>query len=112
MFVHNRVTGATKIVSVNSREERAGGPSLAPAISSDGSFVAFNSSPDLLGGGRSTDGLYLRDLAAGKTTLLLQKVYGQSALTGNGHGVAFSSWSSDIVTGDTNNSGDVFYYEW
>lgn len=112
VFVHDRVTGATKIVSVNSREERAGGPSVGPAISSDGLFVTFSSSPDLLGGGRITDGLYLRDLAAGKTTLLLQKTYGQSAITGNGHGIAFGSWSSDIVPGDTNNSGDVFYYEW
>lgn len=112
VFVHNRLTGATKIVSVNSREERAGGPSIAPAISADGWFVTFNSSPDLLGGGRSTDGLYLRDLTAGKTTLLLQKTYGASAVTGNGHGVAFYSWSSDIVTGDTNNTGDIFYHEW
>jgi Tol biopolymer transport system component len=113
VFVHDRVSGDTKIVSVNSREERAAGPSLAPAISADGMFVTFNSPPDLLGGsGGYGQGLYLRDLVAGKTTLLLQGVIWPSAITGNGHGVAFPSYSSNIVPGDTNGSGDVFFHAW
>jgi Tol biopolymer transport system component len=44
VFVHDRVTGETTRVSVNSLAEEGNGESWKPAISSDGRFVAFQSS--------------------------------------------------------------------
>lgn len=41
VFIHDRETGSTELVSVNSSGEQSGGPSFDPSISVDGRFVGF-----------------------------------------------------------------------
>lgn len=111
VFLRNRVTGTTKRVSVTSSERPAGGPSIEPAVSDDGRYVLFRSSPDLQGGG-GPEALYLRDVTGGQTHLLVVNIYRPAALDASGHEVAFSSDSPDMVAGDVNGYEDVFVYAW
>lgn len=48
VFVHDRVSGATQRVSINSSGAQANNGSARPSISSDGRHVAFESSADNL----------------------------------------------------------------
>src|SRR5262249_41436613 len=57
IFVHDRATGATERVSVDSNGGEANGKSLTPSISGDGSLVAFGSdATDLVA--NDTNGLH------------------------------------------------------
>ena len=112
VFVHDRKKAKTEIVSVNSREKRAGGPSVAPTISADGRYVAFRASPNLVKGGGNVSSLYLRDRGAGRTELVLSNVQGAATISGTGHALTFSTYTGDFVTGDPNGTMDVFLYTW
>ena len=72
VFLRDRATGLTTLVSVNDAGVQADDLSNHPAISGDGRFVAFMSKADnLVAGHANTFGdIYLRDLAAGTTTLV------------------------------------------
>src|SRR5882672_5858816 len=48
VFVHDRVTGATVRLSFGPTGAEGNGPSIMPAISKDGRFVAYSSSADNL----------------------------------------------------------------
>ena len=55
VFVHDRVTGVTELVSVDSTGHQANADSLSPAISADGRYVAFISTANnLVFGGHTT----------------------------------------------------------
>ena len=112
VFVHDRKKAKTELASVNSREKRAGGPTVAPTISADGRYVAFHSSSNLVKGGGNVSSLYLRDREAGRTELLLSNVQNGASISGDGHALSFSTFSGDFVTGDTNGTTDVFLYTW
>jgi hypothetical protein len=43
VFIHDRVSGLTDLVSIRSNEAQGNAPSTAPAVSRDGEFVAFKS---------------------------------------------------------------------
>lgn len=67
-YVHDRVTGATVLVSRSSAGVAANGWSELPAISGDGRWVAFSSTATNLGGSRAgVPNLYLRDLVNDRT---------------------------------------------
>lgn len=71
VFVHNRETGETTLVSVNSAGNQGNDTSSVPSISSDGRYVAFRSSAtNLVPGGANGWQIYVRDLATGETTLV------------------------------------------
>ena len=83
IFVHNRQTGDTIRVSVNSAGAEGNGPSFHPSISADGRYVAFDSDADLV----ATDsGLYydifVRDQLAATTTRVSVDSLGNE---GSGH---------------------------
>lgn len=111
VFVRNRATGRTQLVSVNSREERAGGPSANRDMTPDGRYVLFASSRNFKAGG-SYDGLYLRDRTEGKTYFQVVNPDESAAVTADGHTTAFASWNPNLVAGDTNDLADVFLYGW
>ena len=69
-------------------------------LSGDGRYILFW---ELNAGG----GLYLRDRAAGTTTLL-ESTGKWGAMSKNARYVAFSSEANDLVPGDTNGQPDVF----
>jgi Tol biopolymer transport system component len=105
-------------VSVGSAGAQANGGSQAPAISSDGRYVAFASNATNLVSG-DTNGspdVFLRDRVAGATTRVSVGPYGVQAnggsqypaISADGNTVAFSSIASNLVPGDTNANADVF----
>jgi len=120
VFVRDRITKQTRRVSVSSGGIQANGPSYDPVISADGRFVAFSSDADNLVGADSnlaTD-VFVRDLAAGATTRVsvnsaTPAVQGDGAsyeptLNADGSKVAFTSEATNLVTGDSNSSADIF----
>ncbi len=119
VFVHDRTTGETVRASVASDGTQANGRSYAPSISGDGGYVVYYSRATNLASG-DTNGvsdIYLRDLTAGRTTRISVTPGGLNAsgastdavISADGHQIAFSSLSTDLLSGaDTNGVADVF----
>ncbi|HEY2987808.1 MAG TPA: hypothetical protein VGL11_08780 [Candidatus Binatia bacterium] len=123
IFVHDRVKGTTKRVSVASDgAEGIGGASTQPAISADGRYVAFVSEATNLVPG-DTNGLadiFVHDMDKGTTERVnvatggAQTVGGHSfypALSADGRLVAFLSDAANLVPKDTNGSWDIFVHD-
>jgi Tol biopolymer transport system component len=118
VFVHDRVAGTTERVSVDSSGLESVADSGWPALSADGQVVAFNSRADNLVGGDSNGLLdvFLHDRATAATSLVSINCgnalgNGDShipSLSADGLLVAFTSYSDNLVTGDTNGAMDVF----
>ena len=128
VFVHDRQTATTERVSVTSRERQATGAEQGgvldtnwgrPAISADGRFVAFASSAtNLVRGDRNqTVDIFVRDRVAGTTERVSlpgdrrQEANSDSsgpAISADGRFVAFTSFATNLVAGDTNFADDVF----
>jgi Tol biopolymer transport system component len=121
IFLHDRRTGRTTRVSVGDDEQQANGENLGPAsISSDGRYVAFASLASNLVAGDANEitDVFVRDLATGRTLLASLGDSGQQGNDGSTPGtiafsaddryLAFSSWSFNLVPGDTNRVPDAF----
>ena len=121
VFVRDLQTGETTRVSVSSSGAEANGDSFAPALSSDGRYVAFSSAATNLVDGDTNDAndIFIRDRQANTTTRVSVGFDGsqanggsdQPSLSGDGRLVAFTSTASNIVNGDVNNLRDAFVYD-
>jgi Tol biopolymer transport system component len=121
VFVHDRQSGITTRVSVNSVGDEADGGSFGPAISGDGRFVAFASRASNLVAGDTNGGLdvFVHDQQTGETTRISVGSFGaegnDSSLTpsisADGRFVAFRSFATNLVDGDTNDLQDVFVHD-
>lgn len=120
VFVHELETGLTTRVSVADHGMEPGGMSDEPAISATGRFVAFSSWSTLVDG--DTNGepdIFVHDRETEQTTLIsvasdgTQGNWESSApsISADGRFVAFSSYASNLVTGDTNEEYDVFLHD-
>lgn len=131
IFVHDRLEATTTRVSVandgsegQSIGSRVG---VVPAISADGVTVAFNSPAHNLVNG-DTNGTYdvfVRHLRSATTTRVSVASNGTqgnfqsggdntsrvAAVSDDGNRVAFRSLATNLVTGDTNRSEDVFVHD-
>ena len=119
VFVRDRVSGKTTRVSVRTGGEQGNEASYLRAISADGRFVVFSSYASNLVAG-DTDGcngerltcsdVFVRDRVTGKTTRASVQSgakqangnSGEAAISADGRFVAFSSYASNLVAGDTN----------
>jgi Tol biopolymer transport system component len=118
VFVRDRRTGTTRRVSVSSSENESNGNSVAPSISADGRFVAFESdASNLVQGDTNGDyDIFVRDREAGTTRRVSVSSDGiqgsgesdDASISADGRFVAFSSESSNLVGGDTNDEADIF----
>ena len=118
IFVKDLATGTTTRVSTDSTGVQVNGISSIASISADGTRVAFQSNASTLVAGdtNSTTDVFVKDLGTGTTTRVSTDSAGaQSAgtsinasISGDGTRVAFQSNASNLVTGDTNGSTDVF----
>ncbi|MEQ8764365.1 MAG: calcium-binding protein [Planctomycetota bacterium] len=122
-FVHDRNTGATIRISVDSSGNQGNGPCReAPvSFSADSRFAAFTSAAsDLVPG--DTNGApdsFVYELATGQVTRISVSSSGvegnaggeRPALSGDGRYVAFDSSSSDLVSGDFNSQFDIFVHD-
>jgi Tol biopolymer transport system component len=112
IYVRDRQTGQTTVVSKSSAGIVGGGTSSAPAISADGRYVAFVSTSGNLVGGVNGTQVYLHDRELGLTTLISKDnsgtpVHGDGAsssptISSNGRFVAFASLSTNLVAASSN----------
>ena len=118
IFVRDTVAGTTTRVSVDDSGSEANSHSYDPSLSADGRYVAFRSAASNLVAG-DTNGasdIFVRDTVAGTTTRVSVDGSGSEAnshsydpsLSADGRYVAFYSWASNLVAGDTNGVGDIF----
>ncbi|MBK8178348.1 MAG: PD40 domain-containing protein [Planctomycetes bacterium] len=120
VFVHDRLTGQTERVSVDSSGVQGNGACSWPSISADGRWVTyFGSASNLVAGdqNQATD-VFVRDRASATTRLVSATQGGPSngpsarpVLSADGRWVAFHSQASNLVLGDTNGLADVFVVE-
>ncbi len=118
VFVHDRQSGTTERMSVNSAGIEGDSESSTTRISTDGRYVAFMSAATNLVSG-DTNGapdVFIRDRQLGTTELVSVAASGSpgnlesdvASMSADGRYVAFYSIASDLVTGDTNGTWDVF----
>src|SRR5207253_961741 len=111
-FVHNLTTGQTVRVSVDSAGTQGNGASFFPVISADGRLVAFASSATNLvpGDTNGVKDIFVRDLTTGQTVRVSVDSAGiqgngasfSPSLSADGRLVAFDSFATNLVPGDTN----------
>ncbi|MCI0730039.1 MAG: hypothetical protein L0332_25425, partial [Chloroflexi bacterium] len=113
--------GMTSRVSVASDGTQGNEDSYSPSISADGRYVAFSSTATNLVSG-DTNGMwdvFVHDRQTGQTTrvsVASDGTQGNDESTGrsisaDGRYVAFESHANNLVSGDTNGSGDVFVHD-
>ena len=108
-------------VSISSAGIQANGDSEEPSISSDGFIVAFISEATNLVPGDTNDAQddFVHDLDTGITECVSVATAGTQgdddaftlSLSSNGSFVAFGSFATDLVGGDTNDVIDVFVHD-
>ena len=118
IFVRDRETGTTEQVNVSSTGVQGNDESEMPSISADGRYVAFTSySSNLVSGDTNNNyDIFIRDQKTGTTELISVSSSGVQAnshswepsISADGRYVAFSSSSTNLVSGDTNSKSDVF----
>ncbi|MFG3303444.1 TolB family protein [Micromonospora chersina] len=118
VFVRDLVLGTTTLVSATLAGAPGNNTSGDSVITPDGRYVAFGSdASDLVAADTNGQGdLFVRDLWTGQITLASVSGSGEAAngpsanprISADGRHVAFNSWATDLVSGDTNNQLDVF----
>ena len=127
VFVHDRKTGKTTMVSVASDGKIGNGSSNRPTISHDGRYVGFTSWASNLTANddNNVDDVFVHDRLKGTTKLVSVTLDGTSGtgpftqinvngsrdaiLSPDGHYMAFRSLVTDLVPKDTNDLIDVFF---
>jgi Tol biopolymer transport system component len=120
VFLRDLELGTTELVSVSSAGVQSSHDSYATAyaLSADARFVSFYSRAGNLVGGDTNfkSDIFLRDRLLGTTERVSFGVSGAQgdddsdypALSADGRFVAFHSWSTNLVAGDTNGLVDIF----
>ena len=120
VFVHDRESGETSLVSLNSNGTQGNDRSIYPAISSSGRYVAFSSFAAnlVLGDTNEKFDIFMHDRESGETSLVSiasdgtqgndHSIY--SAISDGGRYVAFGSDSNNLVMGDMNGFSDIFVH--
>lgn len=133
VFVQDRTTAMATLVSVASDGSAGNSNSSFPSISADGRHVAFSSQADNLVPNdtnenedtfvhdRDADANGVFDEPGGVQTIRVSvasdgtqgnnQSFLSSAVSADGHLVAFSSFASNLVAGDTNGEEDVFVHD-
>lgn len=122
IFVHDRQTGETRRVSVDSSGAEANAPPsddyYVVSISGDGRFVAYYSDASNLVSGdiNGVSDIFVYDRQNGRTTRASVASNGSEAngssrypnLSSDGRYVTFASGATNLVAGDANGKTDVF----
>jgi Tol biopolymer transport system component len=118
IFVRDRQTGTTTLVSKSSAGVPGNGLSEGASISADGRYVAFDSSAtNLVAGDANGDyDAFVRDRNTGTTYLVSKSSAGVNgnylssipSISADGRYVAFESYATNLVSGDANAARDIF----
>lgn len=123
VYVHDRETGTTELIDVHPDGGSDPYASNPGPLSADGRFVTFTSEstelvplPDANGHGQD---IFLRDRRTGITERVNVDSNGAQgnnggefqSISADGRFVAFSSWSTNLVAGDTNGKQDAFVHD-
>jgi Tol biopolymer transport system component len=119
VWEQNRVTGARRLIDVNSAGVRGNGVSYAPTLSATGRYAAFSSGARNLVA-HDTNGLidtFVHDRRTGRTVRVSVGGHGQQGngraagfpvIGATGRYVIFDSRASNLVKHDTNGVADIF----
>jgi Tol biopolymer transport system component/Ca2+-binding RTX toxin-like protein len=118
VFVKDLQTGAITLASSDAGGDQGNNQSDTASISADGRYVTFTSLADNLvpGDTNGVPDVFVKDLQTGAITLVSSDAGGDQgnsysytpSISADGRYVAFFSYASDLVTGDTNGVPDVF----
>jgi Tol biopolymer transport system component len=119
VFLRDRFTGQTKLVSLNSAGNYGGnGDSFPAGISTNSQFFLFESTATNLVSSDANNykDIFLRDLVNGTNLLISVRIGGGSgngtsrsaSMTPDGRYIAFISAANNLVSNDTNGIPDVF----
>jgi Tol biopolymer transport system component len=133
VFVHDRQTGITEIVSIASGSTQANASSSMPSISADGRFVAFQSWATNLIPGDTTicwnenetygdipcQDIFVHDRQTGMNQRASHAYDGGNrqngsidpALSADGRFVAFTSYANNLVPGGGNFTNSIYLYD-
>lgn len=121
VFVHDRDTGQTELVSVSSEETGPGGNSHRPSISDDGRYIAFESFGSQLvpGDSNGRGDVFVRDRLTGTTERVSVGPDGAEAnesslwadISADGRYVVFISWATNLAPGDADAALDVYLHD-
>lgn len=122
VFLRDLTNGVTALISVDASGTGGGNDnSSAPAVSTNGAWVTFESAARNLVA-NDTNGfsdVFLRDVASGVTRLVSVTPAGTAAnsasgnplLSQDGQLVVYESKASNLVDGDANGAQDIFIYD-
>ena len=119
MFWHDRQTGATERVSVDSAGNQVDQGSLGGSVSNDGRYIAFYTAAfiDPADTNNGSHDVYRHDRLTGDTQLISKSSAGSAAgssfvpvITDGGGEVVFHSSATNLVANDTNGKSDVYVY--
>lgn len=121
IYLRDRQTGTTSLLSVNSSGVKGNASSDYPSMSADGRYVAFSSLATNLvtGDTNAVMDIFVRDRQTSQTKRVSvdsggvqgNAISGQPMVSYNGRYVTFHSYSDNLVPGDTNGTADVFVHD-
>ena len=121
VFIHYRLTGEPRRVSISSQREEANNTSFNTTLSANGRFVVFQSRATnlVLGDNNNRNDLFVHDLQTNQTTRLSVSSDGQEgnsdsrapSISADGRFVAFYTDATNLVPDDNNNRADVVVHD-
>jgi len=121
IFYYDTVTKKTSRVSVDNNGIQGNGQSVGPSISSDGRYVSYWSEATNLvpGDTNNTRDIFVYDTLTKKNKRVSLS---SSGIQGNNHSIApslgldgryvtYLSYANNLVSGDTNGSADIFFFD-
>jgi Tol biopolymer transport system component len=121
IYVYDLVNQTTERVSRDANGVEGNGDSFSPALSDDGTLVAFYSYANNLVPGDTNDAedVFVKDRTTGaieRVSVASDGTQGDGdsytpALAGSGRYVAFRSLATNLVLGDTNERWDIFVHD-
>ncbi|HMP47793.1 MAG TPA: flagellin [Oligoflexia bacterium] len=118
VFIKDMQTGETKRVSTDSSGNQSNGQSFVSYVSADGRFVTFSSTATNLVAGDTNGSIdvFIKDIQTGETRRVSTDSSGNQAnstslvtgISADGRFVAFNSFATNLVAGDTNGAQDGF----
>ncbi|MFA7480316.1 MAG: hypothetical protein WC314_07405 [Vulcanimicrobiota bacterium] len=121
VYLHDRQSGTTELISVNTAGEKGNDSSFHPCVSDDGRFVAFFSPATNLSPEDSDDlhDVFVRDRVNSTTTLISKSSLGvkgndwsrSPSISADGQFVVYLSNSSNLSPEDGDSLSDVYVHD-